>query len=78
MTCQELIDVLAEYLEQSLPEEVAEALERHLADCAPCGAYLATYRKTRSVSAEAQRIEMPDEMRRRLRQFLVERLGGAA
>ena len=54
---------------------MAEALERHLADRAPA-ACLATYRKTRSVSAEAQGIEMPDEMRDRLRQFLVERLGG--
>ncbi|RPH75690.1 MAG: anti-sigma factor, partial [Candidatus Rokuibacteriota bacterium] len=36
MTCRELIEVLAEYLEQSLPADVAASLERHLNDCAPC------------------------------------------
>lgn len=53
MTCHELIDVLADYLEQTLPADVASALERHLADCGPCRAYLATYEKTRSLSTES-------------------------
>lgn len=74
MTCRELIDVLAEYLEQSLPVDVAVSLERHLADCAPCRAYLATYEKSRSLGAEAQRDAMPDEMKERLRQFILSRL----
>jgi anti-sigma factor RsiW len=74
MNCRELIEVLADYLEQSLPADVVEALERHLADCGPCRAYLATYRRTRTIGAEAQRLEMPDEMRSRLRRFLVEHL----
>jgi anti-sigma factor RsiW len=78
MTCRELIDVLAEYLEQSLPVDVAVSLERHLADCAPCRAYLATYEKSRSLGAEAQRLDMPDEMKDRLRRFLLERLQGNA
>jgi anti-sigma factor RsiW len=78
MNCRELIDVLADYLEQSLPVDMAAALERHLGDCGPCRAYLATYRKTRSLGAEAQRIDMPDEMKDRLRQFLVQQLQGHA
>jgi anti-sigma factor RsiW len=78
MTCRELIDVLADYLEQSLPADVAEALERHLDDCAPCRAYLATYQKSRALGAEAQRLDMPDEMKERLRRFLVDRLQGGA
>jgi len=76
MTCREVIDVLAEYLEQSLPADVATSLQRHLDDCAPCRAYLATYQKTRALGAEAQRLEMPDEMKERLRRFLLERLQG--
>lgn len=78
MTCRELIDVLADYLEQSLPGDVAVALERHLDDCAPCRAYLATYKKSRALGAEAQRLDMPDEMKERLRRFLVDRLQGDA
>ena len=77
MTCRELIDVLADYLEQSLPVDVAAALERHLEDCTPCRAYLATYQKSRALGAEAQRLDMPDEMKERLRRFLVDRLQGS-
>ncbi|HEX9821906.1 MAG TPA: zf-HC2 domain-containing protein [Methylomirabilota bacterium] len=74
MTCRELIDVLADYLEQSLGGDVAAELERHLADCAPCRAYLATYARARAIGAEAQRVEMPEEMKVRLRRFLLARL----
>jgi anti-sigma factor RsiW len=78
MTCRELIDVLAEYLEQSLPADVAASLEGHLDDCAPCRAYLATYERSRALGADAQRLDMPDEMKDRLRRFLLERLQGNA
>lgn len=74
MTCRELIDVLAEYLQQSLGGDVAAELELHLADCPPCRAYLATYTKTRAIGAEAQRVEMPEELKVRLRHFLLGRL----
>ena len=78
MTCRELIEVLAEYLEPSLPADVAASLERHLNDCAPCRAYLATYERSRALGADAQRLDMPDEMKDRLRRFLLERLQGNA
>jgi anti-sigma factor RsiW len=74
MTCREVIDVLADYLERTLDDETCAELERHLADCAPCRAYLATYRRTRVLGAEAQRVAMPEEMRARLRRFLLDRL----
>ena len=74
MTCRDAIDVLADYLDQALPPEVANALERHLAGCEPCRAYLATYRRTRALGAQAARLEMPDEMKARLRSFLLQRL----
>jgi len=75
MTCQDVIEVLIDYLDQVLTPEVAADLERHLAGCAPCRAYLATYRRTRALGAQAARLEMPDEMKARLRQFLLERVG---
>ena len=75
MTCRELIALLADYLEASLAPEVVGQLDLHLRDCPPCVAYLNTYRRTRDVAAEANRVEMPDEMKRRLRAFLLERLG---
>ena len=74
MTCHDVIDVLADYLDQVLPPEIAADLERQLAGCEPCRAYLATYRRTRALGAQAARLEMPDEMKARLREFLLARL----
>jgi len=74
MTCHDVIDVLADYVDQVLPPEIAADLERHLAGCEPCRAYLATYRRTRALGAQAARLEMPDEMKARLREFLLARL----
>lgn len=74
MTCQDVIGVLLEYLESTLDDEAVRILEAHLEGCEPCQAYLATYRHTISAAGEAQRVEMPAEMRRRLATFLAERL----
>jgi anti-sigma factor RsiW len=75
MTCRDAIDLLIDYLDQALTPEVAAALERHLAGCEPCRAYLATYRRARALGAQAARVEMPGEMKARLREFLLARLG---
>jgi anti-sigma factor (TIGR02949 family) len=74
MTCKEAIAVLADYLDAVLSEESVRRLEEHLHDCQPCVAYLNTYKRTRELAATAARVEMPEEMRRRLRGFLLERL----
>jgi anti-sigma factor RsiW len=75
VTCREAIAVLAEYLEATLAPRSGAELEAHLADCDECRAYLATYRRTVGAVAVAARVQMPDELRRRLRSFLLERLG---
>ncbi len=74
MTCRDAIALLGEHLEAALGEDVLGRLEDHLRDCAPCVAYLNTYRRTREMAAEASRVEMPPEMHRRLREFLVDHL----
>ena len=74
MTCQDVIGLLLQYLESTLDEAVVAELEAHLEGCEPCRAYLATYRRTIGVVGEAQRVEMPAEMRRHLARFLAERL----
>ncbi len=74
LTCKEAIAIMADYLESALSDELFAALERHLRDCRPCVAYLNTYRKTRDLAGKAGQVEMPREMKRRLRQFLLEQL----
>ncbi|HEX6081539.1 MAG TPA: zf-HC2 domain-containing protein [Methylomirabilota bacterium] len=74
MTCKEAIDVLADYIEASLTPELADELEQHLRDCAPCRVYLSTYRKTRELTGKVGRAPMPEEMKQRLHRFLLDRL----
>ena len=75
MICRELIAVLDEYLDGTLAPDVVTELERHLAVCDPCRAYIATYRKTRELGARVSDVPMPEEMTRRLRALLIGRLG---
>jgi anti-sigma factor RsiW len=74
VNCRDAIAILADYLESTLSPELMEKLEAHLRDCAPCRAYLATYRETKSLAADAGRVEMPEEMKTRLREFLLAQL----
>ena len=74
MTCKDTIAVLSDYLEALCDPDVVERLEAHLRDCAPCRAYLATFRRTRELTGTAGRVEMPPAMKARLRQFLLEHL----
>ena len=70
MNCNEAIDVLGDYLDAVLtPDELAR-LEAHLRACAPCRAYLATYKRTTELAAKINRVEMPPEVRQRLSEFL--------
>jgi hypothetical protein len=75
LTCRDVIDLLADYLEQSLPPETLEGFEWHLDHCPACVAYVNTYKKTRELTGEVTRVTMPEDMRARLRQFLLDRLG---
>lgn len=77
LTCRDVIGLLLDYLEETLSEDAAAELERHLHDCAACLAYLRTYRRTPELAGQAARIEMPPELRARLRELLLRRLGPA-
>ena len=70
MTCREAIALLADYLDRELTTEHLAQIEDHLAICAPCRAYFATYDKTRELAAKVQRIEMPADIKERLRRLL--------
>ncbi len=58
MTCRELIEFLADYLQHELaPGELAE-FDRHLAGCRACANYLHTYRDAVALGRAVLR---PDE-----------------
>ena len=74
MNCRDAIGVFADFLEQSLSPKLLAELEHHLGDCAPCRAYLETYRKTVELTGRAEHVEMPAEMKSRLRSLLLDEL----
>ena len=75
MTCKELIEAfLADYLDAALSPEAVADLERHLALCPPCVAYLNTYKRTRELVGRTGPADMPPEMKSVLRTFLLDQL----
>ena len=46
LVCQELVELVTEYLGQALPPEDRVRVEKHLLTCPPCTAYLAQIRTT--------------------------------
>lgn len=53
ITCRELIDFIADYLEARLDEDQRRDFERHLAVCPSCVNYLDAYKKTISLGKQA-------------------------
>ena len=73
LTCREAIARMSEFLGRELGAVDLARIMLHLATCAPCRAYLRTLRRTIQLVGRAADVEMPDEMKRRLRAFLRER-----
>jgi anti-sigma factor RsiW len=46
LVCKEVVELITEYLGDSMPPESRVRLEDHLRDCAPCRAHLAEVRAT--------------------------------
>ena len=75
VTCKHFImDLLADYLDAKLGPEIMTDLERHLAICQPCVAYMNTYKRTRELVGRTAPTDMPEEMKVILRKFLLEQL----
>jgi anti-sigma factor (TIGR02949 family) len=68
--CREILDLLADYLDGSLPPQTARSLEAHLEGCSPCIAFVNTYRGTVNVVRQLSETEIPPELRDRLITFL--------
>jgi anti-sigma factor RsiW len=57
LSCQELVELVTDYLEGALPSELHDRFERHIAHCSGCQAYLkqmrATIRVTGTLTVES-------------------------
>ena len=75
ITCKEITDLLADYLEGSLDSQTAQALEAHLSDCWICDNFLRTYRSTTNLLHDLGEEEIPVELKEGLLRFFRERQG---
>ena len=68
--CNDLVGLLADFVEHQLPADVHADLERHLARCPGCVAQLKTYQSTISLLRSIKDDDLPPELRCTLKSFL--------
>jgi len=58
-TCESGVGLLMDYLEGVLPPDVSLVLERHVAGCRRCTAFVESYRQTPRILREATAATIP-------------------
>jgi anti-sigma factor RsiW len=75
MPCVSGVDLLMDYLEGVLPAATVAALDRHVAGCRRCQAFVASYRATPGVFREATDVTLPAALQSSLMAWLGTRRG---
>jgi hypothetical protein len=73
MNCKELVYLLADYLEGTMEEQLRQEFSSHLELCEPCTNFLKTYDRTRILCRTIRPEEIPEEVRIRLKSFIVQK-----
>ena len=63
LTCQELVELVTDYLEGALTQDVRRRFEEHLAVCPGCVTYLDQISETASLLGEVSVDDITGEMR---------------
>lgn len=66
LTCQELVELVNEYLGHTLTPEDRRAFDAHLDGCAPCTTYLEQMRTVVAVSGTLGKAPPPEDVEREL------------
>jgi anti-sigma factor RsiW len=66
LTCQELVEVITDYLEGALPAGDALRFEEHLRGCRGCRTYLDQMRRTIELTGRLSEASIPPPVRDRL------------
>ncbi len=70
MVCRSGVELLMDYFEGTLPADVRSRLDRHVAGCPRCQAFVASYRATPQILREATVASLPGELEASLLRFL--------
>jgi predicted anti-sigma-YlaC factor YlaD len=66
MECRQIAELLGDYLDGSLARETRELIDFHIDGCAPCVAFLNTYRGTVDAARKLPDAAIPPELKKRL------------
>jgi anti-sigma factor RsiW len=64
--CRQIAELLGDYFDGTLPKHTRELIEWHIDGCAPCVAFLNTYRGTIAATRQLPPTPMPAELKKRL------------
>ena len=67
MTCRDIVELVTDYLEGTLPEPERADVEAHLAGCRGCSGYLEQVRTTIRVTGMLTEEQIPEPAREALR-----------
>ena len=70
IACASGVDLLMDFLEGVLPADVNVALEEHVAGCARCAAFVASYQATPRILRDATEATLPADVEASLKAFL--------
>jgi anti-sigma factor RsiW len=66
ISCQEVVELVTDYVEQALPAEEASVFEQHLNFCDGCVWYVDQVRTTIDVVGELRAEDVPEETKSKL------------
>jgi len=65
-TCREVVELVSDYLDGSLPRRDRRRFESHVSGCDACTAYLRQMRETVRLSGRLREDDVPEPVRREL------------
>lgn len=68
--CRKLVGLLGDYVDEQLPTEVKAAIDDHIAQCAPCVAFIRQYRFAPEAARATLIKKVPEDLEVRLLTFL--------
>ena len=74
-TCQELTELISDYLADKLEPSLKREFEKHLSICPDCVNFLNTYKKTVSVTGALDFAAIPRRVRKNALAFLRKKIG---
>jgi anti-sigma factor RsiW len=66
IVCQEVVEVITDYLEGAMPREARRRLQAHFAGCENCSEYLAQMRATIRLTGRLRTDDLTPQMRSEL------------